>query len=471
MFAVIYMCSRSFTLPLLAMPKNKRSRLDVGAIQAAEAITVVPENKRPTLDCSQWPLLLKNVHLMNIRECHFEPDTTGYSPLHRPIDEHIQAGIINLDKPSNPSSHEVVAWVKRALGVGKTGHSGTLDPKVTGCLIVCINRATRLVKSQQSAGKVYIGIFRLHEALDDYKRIQQAVETLSGALFQRPPLVAAVKRQLRVRTVYENKLLEYDKEKGLGVIRVTCEAGTYVRTLCVHIGLLLGCGGIMEELRRTRSGNLTEEDNMVTMHDVLDAKWLYDNRRDESYLRRIIMPLERLLISHKRIMIKDTTVCAICYGAKLMLPGVLRYDNDINVNDEIVLMTTKGEAVAVAIALMATATIATCDHGLVAKLKRVIMERDLYPRQWGRGPVAMERKKMVAQGLLNKYAKPGETPPIPSSIPAPKRESSAHSNSMAVEEPDADVFNDSSSDDSSDDVQAAEPQNVLKVGSSESDSD
>ncbi|CAH8498751.1 unnamed protein product [Dicrocoelium dendriticum] len=99
------------------------------------------------------------------------------------------------------------------------------------------------------------------------------------------------------------------------------------------------------------------------------------------------------------------------------------------------------------------------------------MERDMYPRQWVRGSVAMERKKLVAQGLLNKYAKPGETPPIPSSIPAPKRESSAHSNSMAVEEPDADVFNDLSSDDSSDDVQAAEPQNVLKVGSSESDSD
>lgn len=230
-------------------------------------------------------------------------------------------------------------------------------------------------------------------------------------MFQRPPLVAAVKRQLRVRTVYENKLLEYDKEKGLGVIRVTCEAGTYVRTLCVHIGLLLGCGGVMEELRRTRSGILTEEDNMVTMHDVLDAKWLYDNRRDESYLRRVIMPLEKLLTGHKRIMLKDTAVSAICYGAKLMLPGVLRYDNDINVNDEIVLMTTKGEAIALAIALMTTATIATCDHGLVAKLKRVIMERDLYPRQWGKGPVAMERKKLVAQGLLSKFAKPGEVPP------------------------------------------------------------
>lgn len=64
----------------------------------------------------------------------------------------VRSGFINLDKPANPSSHEVVAWIRRILRVEKTGHSGTLDPKVTGCLIVCVDRATRLVKSQQSAG-------------------------------------------------------------------------------------------------------------------------------------------------------------------------------------------------------------------------------------------------------------------------------------------------------------------------------
>ncbi|CAH8639478.1 unnamed protein product [Schistosoma curassoni] len=398
------------------MKKHKVRAGDVGAIQASESFAVISEDKKPTLDCSQWPLLLKNVHLMNVRECHFEADTTGYSPLHRPLDEYIKSGVINLDKPCNPSSHEVVAWVKRALGVNKTGHSGTLDPKVSGCLIVCIDRATRLVKSQQSAGKEYVCIFRLHESVDEIKKIQKAVEGLTGALFQRPPLVAAVKRQLRVRTIYECKLLEYEKSKNLGLIMVRCEAGTYVRTLCVHLGLLLGCGGVMEELRRSKTGFMSERDNLVTMHDILDAKWLYDNRRDETYLRRVIMPLEKLLIKHKRIMLKDTAVCAICFGAKLMLPGVLRYDNDINVNDEIVLMTTKGEAVALAVALMTTATIATCDHGLVAKLKRVIMERDLYPRQWGRGPVSMERKKLVAQGLLKKFAKSDGVTNNPNSV-------------------------------------------------------
>lgn len=82
---------------------------------------------------------------------------------------------------------------------------------------------------------------------------------MTGALFQRPPLIAAVKRQLRVRTIYDCKLLEYEKERNLGLIFIRCEAGTYIRTLCVHIGLMLGCGGVMEELRRVRSGIMTEK--------------------------------------------------------------------------------------------------------------------------------------------------------------------------------------------------------------------
>ena len=122
---------------------------------------------------------------------------------------------------------------------------------------------------------------------------------------------------------------------------VSCEAGTYIRTLCVHLGLLLGVGGHMQELRRVRSGILGEENNLVTMHDVLDAQWMYDNLKDESYLRRVIMPLEVLLTNYKRIVVKDSAVNAICYGAKLMIPGLLRYESGIEVGEEVVLMTTK----------------------------------------------------------------------------------------------------------------------------------
>jgi len=237
------------------------------------------------------------------------------------------------------------------------------------------------------------------------------VEALTGALFQKPPLISAVKRQLRVRTIYESKLLEYDKERNMGVVWVSCEAGTYIRTLCVHIGYYLGVGGQMQELRRVRSGIQSEKEGMVTMHDVLDAQWQYDHQQDESYLRRVIKPLEALLTSHKRIIIKDTAVNAVCYGAKIMLPGVLRYDDGIEVNQDIVVVTTKGEAVCLAVALMTTAVIATCDHGLVAKIKRVVMARDTYPRKWGLGPVASKKKQMIKAGQLDKHGKPNESTP------------------------------------------------------------
>ncbi len=157
---------------------------------------------------------------------------------------------------------------------------------------------------------------------------------MTGALFQRPPLISAVKRRLRVRTIYQSKLVEYDRDRNLAIVWVDCEAGTYIRTLCVHLGLLLGVGGHMQELRRVRSGLMTEgpECRLMTCHDVLDAQYVYDNTKDESYLRRVIQPLEALLVKHKRVVVKDSAVNAICYGAKFMIPGLLRYEAGIEVH-------------------------------------------------------------------------------------------------------------------------------------------
>jgi len=336
----------------------------------------------------------------------------GCSPLKRDLKTYLKYGVINLDKPANPSSHEIVAWIRRILRAEKTGHSGTLDPKVTGCLIVCIDRATRLVKSQQSAGKEYVCVMRLHDKLEGGQRqLETALETLTGALFQRPPLISAVKRQLRIRTIHGCKLIEFDAERNLAAFWVSCEAGTYIRTLCVHLGLLLGVGAHMQELRRVRSGALSENDDIVTMHDVLDAQHVYDSTRDESYLRRIVRPLESLLISHKRLVVKDSAINALCYGAKLTIPGLLRFESGIEPADEVVMMSTKGEAVAVGIAQMATADIASVNHGVVCTIKRVIMERDTYPRKWGMGPHATEKKRLIKEGKLDKFGRPNEETP------------------------------------------------------------
>ncbi|XP_055857312.1 H/ACA ribonucleoprotein complex subunit 4 [Episyrphus balteatus] len=384
---------------------------ELANLQKTGEFQIKSSDKIAKLDTSEWPLLLKNFDKLNVRTNHYTPLPNGASPLNRDIKEYIKSGFINLDKPSNPSSHEVVAWIKKILKVEKTGHSGTLDPKVTGCLIVCIERATRLVKSQQSAGKEYVAIFKLHAPVESVAKVQQGLEKLRGALFQRPPLISAVKRQLRVRTVYDSKLLDYDESRNMGVFWVSCEAGSYIRTMCVHLGLVLGVGGQMVELRRVRSGIQSERDGMVTMHDVLDAMYMYENHKDETMLRRVIKPLEGLLINHKRIIMKDSAVNAVCYGAKIMLPGVLRYEDGIEIDQEIVICTTKGEAICLAIAQMTTATMASCDHGVIAKIKRVIMERDLYPRTWGLGPKASAKKALIASGKLDKFGRPNENTP------------------------------------------------------------
>jgi H/ACA ribonucleoprotein complex subunit 4 len=206
-------------------------------------------------------------------------------------------------------------------------------------------------------------------------------------------------------------MLEYDTEKEMGIFWVNCQAGTYIRTQCVHLGYYTGTGAHMLELRRVRSGALKEDETMVSMHDVMDAQWMYDNFNDESYLRRVIMPLEVLLVGYKRIVVKDTSVNAICYGAQLMLPGVLRYEDGIEIGKECVLITTKGEAIALAIAQMTTSVIATCDHGTVAKIKRVIMDREVYPKKWGKGPYALKKKEFIKEGKLDQYGRATETTP------------------------------------------------------------
>lgn len=146
-------------------------------------------------------------------------------------------------------------------------------------------------------GKEYVCVLRLHSSLPNPTALPRALQTLTGALFQRPPLISAVKRQLRIRTIHESKLFEFDEKRNLAVFWVSCEAGTYIRTLCVHLGLVLGVGGHMQELRRVRSGAMSENDDIVTMHDVLDAQWLYDNTRDGQSLLLLYLSSVRFTFS------------------------------------------------------------------------------------------------------------------------------------------------------------------------------
>jgi predicted rRNA pseudouridine synthase len=136
-----------------------------------------------------------------------KPHGYGKDPYKRTIPELLDTGVINLDKPPGPTSHEVVSWVKGILHIKRAGHSGTLDPHVPGVLPMMLGDATRLVRVLLLSGKEYVCVMRLHADVPE-KEVRQVLEEFTGTIYQRPPLVSAVKRQVRKRTIYYIKFLE-----------------------------------------------------------------------------------------------------------------------------------------------------------------------------------------------------------------------------------------------------------------------
>ena len=184
------------------------------------------------------------------------PDRWGKRPSDRSVGELLSGGVIILDKPSGPTSHQATAWVRDALRCEKVGHGGTLDPYVSGVLPITLGKAVRLTDVVLSSDKEYVCLMRIHADRPE-KEVRQAISRFVGRVYQLPPVRSAVKRQLRIRNIREIEVLDIDGRDVL--MRVVCDAGTYVRTLCVDIGDLLGCGANMVELRRTRSGKMTED--------------------------------------------------------------------------------------------------------------------------------------------------------------------------------------------------------------------
>jgi H/ACA ribonucleoprotein complex subunit 4 len=305
----------------------------------------------------------------------------GFSPKERPLDLHISLGCINLDKPPGPSSHEVVAWVKRILEIGSAGHSGTLDPKVTGILPTMLGDSTRVVETLLSAGKEYVCLMRVHATIPR-KRIIEACSEFSGVIYQRPPLKSSVKRALRTREVYYLDVLEIEGPRVL--FRAGCEAGTYIRKLCHDIGLALGTGAHMEELRRTKSGPFREDETLVSLHDLKDAKEVWRETGDETQLRRAILPVEQALRHMPSLVASDGAIDAICHGAPLAAPGLLSLESGIEVGEKVVIYTLKGEAVAVAQAAMNSNEMMAASSGIVARTSRVVMAPGTYPRMWAK---------------------------------------------------------------------------------------
>jgi len=200
-----------------------------------------------------------------------------------------------------------------------------------------------------------------------------------GEIYQKPPLRASVRREPRKRMIYR---LEVNEIEGRSVLfTCSCQAGTYMRKLCSDIGELLGCGAHMRELRRTRAGPFTEADGLVTLHELSAAYSDFENG-DETDLRAIIKPMEIALTPLPHILIRDSAVDAVCHGADLAVPGIVKLDSAVERNRPVAVFTLKGEAVALGKALMTSREILDHEKGLAVKTERVLMERGTYPEMW-----------------------------------------------------------------------------------------
>ena len=212
------------------------------------------------------------------------------------------------------------------------------------------------------------------------KKVKKVLKEFQGPIFQRPPIRSSVKRRIRTRMIYYIDFLEMQQRYVL--FKIGCESGTYIRKICFDVGEDLGCGAHMRELRRTRAGSFTEDENLATLYDVLHSVNRWKESGDEDELRKVVLPMERALDLVPKVFVRDSAVAAVCHGAHLAAPGVLSLETGIGGGDEVVVCTQKGESVALARVLASSEQILEMDHGFVAETIRVLMDRDVYPRMW-----------------------------------------------------------------------------------------
>jgi tRNA pseudouridine55 synthase len=241
-------------------------------------------------------------------------------------------GVLVVDKPSGPTSHAVVARVRKLLHT-KTGHLGTLDPAATGVLPLVLGRATRLARFMQLADKEYLATIRLGRATDTYDgdgrtvserpvpeitpdRIDQLLSQFQGEVSQIPPMFSAVKvagerlyraarrgetRERPKRTVSIFRLELVDKRTESWDLRIHCSSGTYIRTVAHDIGELLGCGAHLEKLRRTRSGNY--DLSLAVQLEKVGDSW-----------QRALLPIDKLLPDLPAVPVNSVLTEMILHG-------------------------------------------------------------------------------------------------------------------------------------------------------------
>ncbi|ABP94234.1 MULTISPECIES: RNA-guided pseudouridylation complex pseudouridine synthase subunit Cbf5 [Metallosphaera] len=225
------------------------------------------------------------------------------------------------------------------------------------------------------SGKEYVCLMEVHCDFQE-ERLRAIAKEFVGTIYQKPPVRSSVKRRVRKRKIYSLEVLEMEGRRVL--MKISSEPGTYMRKICHDMGILLGCGAHMRELRRTRSGIFTE-DTVVTLQQVSEALYLYRNCGEEDELRRILIPMEMAFCGIPKIIVDDETVNSLAYGSPLMAPGIVAFQG-FKKGDTVALITWKGEGIALGKALVDSVSMGK--RGEVVKPERVLMDKDVYPKAW-----------------------------------------------------------------------------------------
>lgn len=303
-------------------------------------------------------------------------DKYGCEPEKRTTKELLNYGIIVINKPRGPTSHQVADYVKKIVGADKSGHSGTLDPDVSGVLPTALGEATKITGLMLKSPKEYIGIMHLHSEVNNEK-LAEGINTFIGTITQLPPRKSAVKREERQREIYEFEILEREEKEIL--FRVKCQAGTYIRKLIHDLGITLKTGAHMAQLVRTKAGPFTDKE-MISLQDLTDAIHIWKEKNDETELRKIIKPIERLTENLPKLWARNSAVNSLTHGAHLNIPGIAKVEKKIQKGDMVAVMTLKNELVCIGTAYREAIMMQAARRGTAIIVDRVFMHSGVYPK-------------------------------------------------------------------------------------------
>jgi H/ACA ribonucleoprotein complex subunit 4 len=231
----------------------------------------------------------------------------------KPIEELINFSIINVDKPTEHTSFDVVARIRGIFNTKKVGHFGTLDPKVTGVLPICLNKACKLSEFFMHHDKEYIGKMYVHKEISGTK-LEQEMKKFIGKIKQKPPVKSSVKRVERERTVNKFKIKEIEG-KTVG-FHCDVEAGTYIRKLIHDLGKNIG-GAHMIKLIRVRAG-IFDIKHAYPIEEIKKAYTLWKEKGDESELRKMLIPAEIITKIYPSVQVKEELVYSLLNGKPLI---------------------------------------------------------------------------------------------------------------------------------------------------------